>query len=132
MKKQKITQIELERQFAVQANVTYEESKRLIETLKSLITELVAKDKEVHLLGFCKFKKVLKKSRVGINPQNGAKMLIPAHYGVAITGLSHIKNVVKSRRPKASEMKTQTKKPVIRHGNLQIDPNYQRMVAKNF
>jgi DNA-binding protein HU-beta len=69
---------ELVNEVAAKANLTKVDAKAALDAVLESISEALAKDDKVQLIGFGTFSVVEKEARTGINPRTKEKIQIPA------------------------------------------------------
>jgi len=75
-------------------NCTEDEAEKMIDSFTSCITSALAKEEEVLLVGFGKFRKKHFTARDGRNPQTGAVVKIPASNRISFTPGKFLKDAV--------------------------------------
>ena len=69
---------EFTRAYADRLGVTIKEAEKCVELFITTMTECLKNGEYVHISGFATFDLKAKKERVGVNPLNGEKVVIPA------------------------------------------------------
>ena len=68
---------ELADEVAGKVGLTKKEARNVIDTVTSAITDSLARNEKVRLVGFGVFQIMQRKARKGVNPQTGATLQIP-------------------------------------------------------
>jgi DNA-binding protein HU-beta len=71
------------------------QAKDVVETVFSIITKTLAKGEEVGLTGFGTFRVSKRAARMGVNPQTGEKLQIPASTVPKFSASKNLKEAVK-------------------------------------
>ena len=114
---------ELEAAIAERAEISLKDARAAVRACTAVITEQLANNESVSLLGFGTFEVRTRKERKGVNPQNKKPITIPAGKIAAFKAGKSLKDAVKGvkkvaapKKPakKAETKKTEVKKPAAK------------------
>ena len=80
---------------ATQAELSKQEAKKAVEALFETISNTLAKEEKIQLIGFGTFEVRERAARTGRNPQTGEEMTIPASKAPAFKPGKELKEAVK-------------------------------------
>ena len=88
---------ELVQEVAKKASVTQKEAAEVLSALVDTIQKTVAKGKKVTLVGFGTWESRKRAARIGINPQTGKELKIPAQKVPAFSAGKKFKTIVNGK-----------------------------------
>lgn len=80
-----MTKTEFIKRLAEKQKITLVEAGKELDTFFDLLAECLKEDETVRLYGLCKFELKTTKERIGRNPKNGKKYMIPSFRKVKFT-----------------------------------------------
>lgn len=95
MANSKLNRTELIDAIAEEMGISKAQAERFLNSFVSVVTDSVAKSKDVNITGFGSFKKVKRAARKGVNPRTGESISIPATVSVSFKVGKTFKEAVK-------------------------------------